>query len=45
MPGDVRTNALDDLLDAERHFRQQAESALRELRGEAARETRRARTS
>jgi hypothetical protein len=32
MPGDIRTNALDDLLDAERHFRQQAESALRELR-------------
>ena len=27
-----RTNALDDLLDAERHFRLQAESALRELR-------------
>jgi hypothetical protein len=38
MPGDVtttdfcRTNALDDLLDAERHFRQQAESVLRDLR-------------
>ena len=32
MPGDVRTNALDDLLDAERHFRGQAENALRELR-------------
>jgi hypothetical protein len=32
MPGDVRTNALDDLLNAERHFRQQAENALRELR-------------
>ncbi len=28
-----RQNALDDLLDAERHFRQQAENALRELRG------------
>ena len=33
MPGDVRTNALDDLLDAERHFRLQAENALRDLRG------------
>jgi hypothetical protein len=33
MSGDVRTNALDDLLDAERHFRQQAECAMRELRG------------
>lgn len=33
MTGDVRTNALDDLLDAERHFRQQAENALRDLRG------------
>ena len=33
MPGDIRTNALDDLLDAERHFRQQAENAVRELRG------------
>ena len=32
MPGDARTNALDDLLDAERHFRSQAEIALRELR-------------
>ena len=32
MPGDPRTNALDDLLDAERHFRGQAENALRELR-------------
>jgi hypothetical protein len=32
MTADVRTNALDDLLDAERHFRQQAEGALRELR-------------
>jgi hypothetical protein len=32
MAGDVRTNALDDLLDAERHFRGQAENALRELR-------------
>jgi hypothetical protein len=31
MSGDVRTNILDDLLDAERHFRQQAEHALREL--------------
>jgi hypothetical protein len=31
MPGDVRTNALEDLLDAERHFRGQAENALREL--------------
>jgi hypothetical protein len=31
MPGDVCTNALDDLLDAERHFRAQAENALREL--------------
>jgi hypothetical protein len=31
MPGDIRTNALDDLLDAERHFRGQAENALREL--------------
>ena len=30
---DVRSNALDDLLDAERHFRSQAENALRELRG------------
>jgi hypothetical protein len=33
MPGDVRSNILDDLLDAERHFRQQAEYALRELQG------------
>ena len=32
MPGDPRKNALDDLLDAERHFRGQAENALRELR-------------
>ena len=32
MPGDIRTNALDDLLDAERHFRLQAENALRDLR-------------
>jgi hypothetical protein len=32
MPGDVRSNALDDLLDAERHFRGQAEHAVRELR-------------
>jgi hypothetical protein len=32
MPADVRSNALDDLLDAERHFRQQAENAMRELR-------------
>ena len=32
MPGDPRTNALDDLLDAERHFRGLAENALRELR-------------
>jgi hypothetical protein len=31
MPPDVRTNALDDLLDAERHFRGQAENALRQL--------------
>jgi hypothetical protein len=31
MSGDVRTNILDDLLDAERHFRQQAENALRDL--------------
>ena len=31
MSTDVRTNALDDLLDAERHFRSQAENALREL--------------
>jgi uncharacterized protein YjiS (DUF1127 family) len=31
MSADVRTNILDDLLDAERHFRQQAENALREL--------------
>jgi hypothetical protein len=31
MTVDVRTNALDDLLDAERHFRGQAENALREL--------------
>ena len=31
MPGDIRSNALDDLLDAERHFRGQAENALREL--------------
>ena len=31
MSTDVRTNALDDLLDAERHFRSQAEIALREL--------------
>jgi hypothetical protein len=33
MSGDVRSNILDDLLDAERHFRQQAEYALRELQG------------
>jgi hypothetical protein len=33
MSGDVRTNILDDLLDAERHFRLQAENALRELQG------------
>jgi hypothetical protein len=32
MPVDVRTNALDDLLDAERHFRQQAENTMRQLR-------------
>jgi hypothetical protein len=32
MSADVRSNALDDLLDAERHFRSQAEQALRELR-------------
>ena len=32
MPVDVRTNALDDLLDAERHFRQQAEHTMRQLR-------------
>ena len=31
MVGDIRSNALDDLLDAERHFRGQAENALREL--------------
>jgi hypothetical protein len=31
MAGDVRSNMLDDLLDAERHFRQQAEYALRDL--------------
>jgi hypothetical protein len=29
---DYRSNAMDDLLDAERHFRSQAENALRELR-------------
>ena len=32
MPVDVRSNALDDLLDAERHFRQQAEHTMRQLR-------------
>ena len=33
MTGDVRGNILDDLLDAERHFRQQAEKDIRELQG------------
>jgi hypothetical protein len=32
MNDDLRSNALYDLLDAEKHFRQQAENALRELR-------------
>jgi len=32
MSVDVRSNALDDLLDAERHFRQQAEHTMRQLR-------------
>lgn len=33
MNSDLRSNALNDLLDAEKHFRQQAENSLRELRG------------
>ncbi len=33
MDDNLRANALDDLLNAERHFRRQVEGSLRELRG------------